>query len=609
MLSADFSGRGGASLAIGLASDDPNVLRTYLDRYRLVFRTRLTSVTALVAAVAASLTLKVAAEFAVVHYALFGLFIWAVEHARARVAEPGAGARLRWQSMILAFLIAAHGTGMALYVDHIAPKLHFESVLLIMTLVGLTGLQVHLSAAGFLLAMAPPILCFVVVTRPEWRQGDIVPHLWAGGLFIFAMLAAAWRQQRTDAESAMAAAALARRNDELQAALRAAEDASRAKTEFLAVTSHEVRTPLNAVLTMAGVLSRELRGPRHRDLARSIETAAGMLLQLLNGILEFTRTESGKATLHPGPVHLPDLIGRVEAVWRARCEDAGLSLRCDVGGPEAALSVLSDSGRLEQTLVNLISNAHKFSPAGSEILVRCRARRARAGSARLRLEVLDRGPGIRPEDQARIFEAFEQTDVGRDKGGAGLGLAICRGNVELMGGRFGRDDRPGGGSVFWLELHAPLADRQTAADREAPAPALAALRILAAEDNPANRQVLKLILEPLGASLDVVANGAEAVTAARAGYDLILMDAKMPVMDGSEATARIRAEEAGAGRRTPIVMVTANVFPDDMARYLADGADAVVAKPIEVSQLFAVIGDLILQPAPQAVPRRRRRRA
>jgi signal transduction histidine kinase len=586
-------------VTIGWASDDPILLRTYIARYRVVFRVRLISVTALALAVAVSFSLTTALAFAAVQYLLFGLFIWAVEYANRRWDAPTTPQRLRLWALVLGFLIACHGNWLALYVNTAAPSLHVECVLLVITLFVLAGLQVHLSVPSLLLNVAPSFVTLFLITRPE-QTGDLTPHLWGGGLFFFAILAASWRQQSTDHQSGLAAAALARRNEELQAALALAEAASRAKTDFLAVTSHEVRTPLNAVLTMAGVLAREVRNRRHAHLARTIETAGSMLLQLLNGILDFTRAEAGKATLDLATFDIKALVARLEAVWRPRCEEAGLSLRCEVETGADCAWVQADAGRIEQTLVNLISNAEKFSPPGAEILVRCHAGSAGPRRVGLRFEVLDRGPGVAPEDHTRIFEAFEQTAAGRDKGGAGLGLAICRSNIGLMGGAFGRDDRAGGGSTFWLEIETTRADAADLAADDAP-PCLVAsrrLRILAADDHPTNREVLKLILDPFEVDLDLVDDGAQAVAAAAGAYDLILMDAKMPVLDGVEATRRIRAAELDQARRTPIIMVTANVFPDDIERYAAAGADEVLGKPIDIRLLVEAIERFSADPQP-----------
>lgn len=434
--------------------EDPIVLATYVERFRVVFRTRLVSVTALVLAVGMSFSAVTAAQFAVAHYALFALYIWAVEHAGRRSDEPRVVARLKVQSLVLSCLIACHSTWLAIHVDAAAPTLHPETVLLLITLTVLAGLQVHLSWTSFLLTMAAPLMGLAFITRHD-AEGSLTAHLWAGVLFSFAILAASGRQQLSDRQSARAAADLARRNAELEAALVDAEAASRAKSDFLALTSHEVRTPLNAVLGMAGVLARETTSPRHGKLARGIELAGGSLLRLLNGILELTRLDAGAA--RASPAEITALMERVET-------------------------------------------------------------------------------GAQPGEPPAIPERDPSTDA-----------------------------EPG-----------------------------RRLRILAAEDNAANRQVLKLILTQPGLDLEIVEDGAQAVAAFAAGdFDVVLMDARMPVMGGLDAVRAIRHLEAASGRRTPIAMVTANTFPDDIAAYEAAGADRVVPKPIEVSTLLGCLEQLL----------------
>ncbi len=619
--------------------DDRIVLQTYIERFAVVFRTRLVSVTALALALAVCVSPTLSIQYGVVHFALYGLYMLAVGHARRQISAPGAFARLRWRSAVIGGLIAFHGAWLAWHLDSIAPALHTEAVLLAMTLFILAGLQVHLSNIGFLVAVTPPLIILGLLTRADNTQGALTTHLWAGGVFCFAMLASAWRQYASDRQSAAAAAVLAHRNAELQTALTRAEAASRAKTDLLACTSHEVRTPLNAVMTMAAVLAREASSPRHLELARGVEAAGGMLTRLLNGVLDFTRQEPGMNVLRPERIDVAELLSQIAAVWRPKCDQAGLILRIEPPAPpsdpahgDRAWILDADLGRVEQTIVNLVANAVKFTPRGSEILVRAQARLLAPDAdtpprAALRFEVVDGGPGVSEADRERIFEAYEQTGAGRLAGGAGLGLAICRRNMELIGGRIGyearpRDDTGQGGSIFWIEFEAPL----TAPAASTPArllppaarplvpaqPAGRRLRILAAEDNPANREVLRLIFEMVDVGLDMVENGQEAVEAAArslaggAPYDIILMDANMPVLDGVEAVREIRAAEAAAdrdgspARRTPIAMVTANVFDEDIARYLEAGADQVVPKPIEVRALLTCIDSLtalVVEPA------------
>lgn len=634
-------------MTVASPQDDPNVLQTYIERYAVVFKTRLISVTALCVALAVCISPMLGVQYAVLHLPLYAIYILAVRQAGRHADDPRAFARLRWQSIFMSGLIALHGAWLAFHIDVVAPQFHTEAVLLALTLFILAGLQVHLSGIGFVVAVTPPLISLGIITRVESGDGGLTPHLWGGGVFCFAMLASAWRQYTSDRQSAYAAAVLAHRNAELQSALNDAEAANRAKTDFLACTSHEVRTPLNAVITMAGVLAREAASPRHAELARGVEAAGGMLTRLLNGVLDFTRQEPGMGVLRPERIDVAELLSQIASVWRPKCDQAGLVLRIEapedltgVDGAPCPWIVDADLGRVEQTVVNLVANAVKFTPRGGEIVVRAEARLVPTDPgaprrAALRFEIVDGGPGVPEADRARIFEAYEQTESGRLAGGTGLGLAICRRNMELIGGRIGRDERPRdeagrGGSIFWLEFEAPLTASVARAEPVVLGPAAVAvqavaaqtapdeaagprLRILAAEDNPANREVLKLIFEMFDVDLEMVENGREAVqavTLARLSgrpYDIVLMDANMPVLDGLGAVREIRAagETVAAltglpAPRTPIAMVTANVFPEDVARYIEAGADQVIAKPIEVRALLDCIGALTQPAATQA---------
>jgi len=578
------------------------MLGSYAPRFRYVFVSRMLTILGLAAAVGMAFSWLVALVYLVVHAAALGLYIWMVEHAVRDSREPAPITWLARRSAPMSLLVSVPSVALALYVDHASPDLHVECVVLTMTLVFLMGVQVHLTNAGFLASVAPPILGLLAIAHTGPAETPY-PHLAAGVLFTAAALASSWRQKQSDHLSAVRAADLADRNAALEAALvlareqtSRAEAASRAKTELLAVTSHEVRTPLNAVLAMAAALEREAPSPRHAKLASDIGVAGAMLLRLLNGVLDFVSMEMGKAKLAPVPTHVGEMVEGIGAVWRTQCEAKGIGLAVEVAGDPDALGVSIDAPKVEQVLINLLSNAVKLTPTGGDLLIRARASSARGDRSRLRFEVADRGPGVPPDDRARIFEAFEQTAKGREAGGAGLGLTICRGSVSLMDGNLGFEDRPGGGSVFWFEIDAPKASRLTEMARAEPAMALISARILAADDNSTNREVLKLVLGPMGVDLVLVENGAEAVAAAAlGGFDAILMDAKMPVMDGEAAVREIRAAEARQGRRTPIVMLTANVFPEDVARYLACGAGQVLAKPIDVKALYACLSDLAEQ--------------
>ena len=395
---------------------------------------------------------------------------------------------------------------------------------------------------------------------------------------------------------------------EAKAARRIAESASRAKSDFLAVTSHEVRTPLNAVLGLAEALKSEPLTTRQASLVDGVLDAGAMLLRLLNAVLDVTRIESGKMDLNVEPFDLCRCAQTVVEIWRPRAEERAVTLTHRLDEMPGEHGLLSDRGKIEQVMVNFISNALKFTPVGGRIDVRLIGRDEDDGRYIARLEVSDQGPGIPISERERIFRPFEQTAAGRAAGGAGLGLSICAGHAALLGGSIGVETAPGGGSRFWMEFPAKFAtlEQVTPAPPPPPAPLTphpgaladappvdpAALRVLAAEDHPANRLVLQALLEPAGVAIAFVENGADAVeTVARSSFDLVLMDVNMPVMDGVSALKAIRALR-GRQAVTPVYMVTANVFEEDVQRYLAAGADGVLKKPIDVRELFALVAQV-----------------
>ena len=374
----------------------------------------------------------------------------------------------------------------------------------------------------------------------------------------------------------------------------AAEAASRAKSMFLAVTSHEVRTPLNAVLGLAGALRREPLTPGQEELAQGVLDAGSLLLRLLNAVLDLSKIESGRMSLEMAPFDPRHAARSILKVWEAKATEIGVRLELDLTGLPDPCMLVSDVAKIEQTLVNLLSNAIKFSPPDGCVTVGL-AGQAAEGGLRVLVEVIDDGPGVAPADRERVFQPFEQGDAGRAAGGTGLGLSICAGHVGLLGGDIGTDRTADGRSRFWFDFTAGVTED---ADAPAQAPAPDAmpsdrpLRILAAEDNAANRKVLRLVLDQFDVALTLVEDGAAAVAAARAqAFDLVLMDANMPVMDGVEAVRAIRAM-GGAFAALPIHMLTANVFEDDIRRYLAAGADGVLSKPIDLRALLSVLNDV-----------------
>ncbi len=368
----------------------------------------------------------------------------------------------------------------------------------------------------------------------------------------------------------------------------AAEEANRAKSDFLAVMSHEIRTPLNGVLGMAQAMDMEPLAPLQRDRLHVIRESGGALMALLDDLLDISRLEAGRLTLEEGDFDLRAVAESAHAVFAAQARAKGLAFTLEID-PALAGLWRGDAGRVRQVLSSLISNGVKFTHAG-EVAVRL----ARSPTG-VRFEVTDTGIGIAPDRVARLFEKFVVVDASatRAYGGVGLGLAICQELSRAMGGAITVGSAPDLGSTFALDL--PLQPVETAAAVPEPAdPAQLAerpIRVLAAEDNPVNRMVLRALLAQLNLDPTIVENGAEAVRAwESAHWDLILMDVQMPLMDGPTATMTIRAREAVLGRpRTPILAVTANTMAHQLASYRAAGMDDVVPKPLNVTELFGAM--------------------
>ncbi len=385
--------------------------------------------------------------------------------------------------------------------------------------------------------------------------------------------------------------ALQRTLSELVQARDAANAANVLKSQFLANMSHEIRTPLNGVLAMAEVMSMGELASVQRERLDVIRQSGGLLLAVLNDVLDLSKIEAGKLALLVDDFDLESVVGPTRESFAVMAERKGLTFTLDVA--DAARGAWrGDADRIRQVLGNLVSNAIKFTLQGE---VEASFDLAPHSGA-LRLTVRDTGVGIASEKQAALFEKFTQADntATRRFGGTGLGLAICRELTQMMGGVISVESREGRGSVFCVEL--PLERGEMALDRvaEAQAPEATdegALRLLAAEDNPTNQQVLAAVMGSLGLEVEIVADGKLAFEAWRAGtYDLILMDIQMPVMDGIDSARAIRAAEAETGRRrTPIVALTANALSHQVEEYLAAGMDGHVAKPIEIAKLYDAI--------------------
>jgi two-component system, sensor histidine kinase len=374
----------------------------------------------------------------------------------------------------------------------------------------------------------------------------------------------------------------------------AAQDASRLKSQFLANMSHEVRTPLNGILGMAQALLRERLPRGQRERIEVIERSGQALLCVLNDVLDLGEIESGRLRIEVAPFDLEALVREAGAVAATLAESKGVAFAVDIA-PEALGGWAGDAVRLRQLLYNLISNGLKFTPQG-EVRVRVAPLADREG---LSFTVSDTGIGIAAEALPRLFGKFVQGEAGATRrfGGAGLGLAICRRLVDLMGGDIAVESAPGQGSSFRVDLPLARAELAPDASREAdPAP----LRVLVAEDNATNQQVVRTVLNALGVDPVIVADGRAAVEAWRGGaFDLVLMDIQMPVRDGLTATRDIRRIEEEEGLApTRIVALTANAMQHQLEEYAAAGMDGLVPKPIMVDRLQAALaGGAPLYPA------------
>ena len=377
---------------------------------------------------------------------------------------------------------------------------------------------------------------------------------------------------------------------ELEAARLECERANTAKSRFLAMMSHEIRTPMNGVLGTAELLAHSSLDDAQRRLVETARRSGATMLALIDDLLDLSRIEAGKLTLHESRFELDLLIEDVLQLVAPGAHAKGLGCHGRLA-PDLPAQVVGDALRLRQVLTNLLANAIKFTDAG-RVELAAKVLERSADAVRLRFEVSDTGPGVEVEHQATVFEAFTQADASttRRHGGSGLGLAIVKQLVQLLGGEVGVLSRSGAGATFWFEL--PFALEQPGAidagreDAAAPPEPPLDARILLVEDNPVNQLVVLAMLELLGCRVDLADDGLAACEAAAAQrYDLVLMDLHMPRMDGLTATARIRADAAGASRASPIVALSAAALPEDRARCAAAGMVDFIAKPVDLARL------------------------
>ncbi|TWA76494.1 signal transduction histidine kinase [Azospirillum brasilense] len=383
---------------------------------------------------------------------------------------------------------------------------------------------------------------------------------------------------------------LKRREQELRAAMEEARAGSRAKEDFLATMSHEIRTPMNGVIGFADMLLETPLTAEQRRYASQVREAGRSLLTVINDVLDLSKLEAGKLDLVCVPFRLDDLADRCEAIVRLAADQKGLEIHTSVSAAARGY-VMGDPDRVRQILLNLLGNAVKFTDTGS-VRLTVKAMGDESGPRRYTVTVSDTGIGVPEDRQRELFQRFSQLDRGR--GGTGLGLAICRRLVELMGGEIGVESRPGVGSTFWFSLPLKPASAPERDDHDGGAlthhqPSSRGARILLAEDLAMNRDLVIAMLTRAGHHVDAVPDGAAAVTAVQErAYDLVLMDVQMPVMDGLEATRRIRALP-GAPGRVPILALSAGVLAVEVERCRQAGMDDHLAKPLEKNKLLAAV--------------------
>ena len=380
-------------------------------------------------------------------------------------------------------------------------------------------------------------------------------------------------------------------------ALRSAERASKAKTDFLSNMSHDIRTPMNAIIGITTLMKNELHQPEKlAEHLGKLETSGQLLLGIINNILDMSRIESGKTTLNVEKMNLPQQVSQLDSIIRQQAGQRRQTFTVNTHLQHE--NVLADPNRLNQVLMNILSNAVKYTPKGGHIRLEMEELPRNEHFARYRFVVQDDGIGMSEEFQKTLFDPFTREErSGTNKvQGTGLGMAITKSIVDLMGGSISVESAPGRGTRFEVVLEFPIdtesdhAQKVQALPEEAEETSpLSGMKFLCAEDNAINAEILEMLLEANGASCTICSNGQEIVDAfasVKPGeYDMILMDVQMPVMDGLEATRRIRNGENPLGRIIPILAMTANAFLEDMQKSKEAGMDEHLSKPVDIAAL------------------------
>ena len=431
--------------------------------------------------------------------------------------------------------------------------------------------EVAVSTAEIWLALGLPFVVAGVMVL--WVM------VWSG-YSVGALMERTWQQNQL----------LVERSEALTKARDDAQAASAEKASLLANMSHEIRTPMTGVLGLSELLLRGDIEAEDRQHVEQIQQSASSLVAIINDILDFSKLEAGRVSLKPAPVQVRTAVGRSLAGLVVEAREKGLLFSIDVD-PDVPPWIELDALRLGQVLLNLAGNAVKFTDEG-EVRVAVTSR-ADCDGLVLKIEVTDTGDGISVEDQAQIFEHFSQGSAGGERGtGTGLGLTITRQLVDLMRGELRLESTVGQGSTFWIELPTRVVDAP-AVQPQGHVQVDASLSVLVVEDHELNRKILCRMLETLGLAPSVACNGREAVAAVSEGrFDLVLMDCRMPVMDGLEAARAIRAAEADGSSRVRIVALTGNTSAEDLDACRRAGMDGMVPKPVALEDLRALLAEI-----------------
>ena len=397
----------------------------------------------------------------------------------------------------------------------------------------------------------------------------------------------------------------------VEAALEVAEKASKAKTDFLSNMSHDIRTPMNAIIGITTLMKNELHQPeRLAEHLGKLETSGRLLLGIINDILDMSRIESGKTTLNIEKMNISQQVSQLDSIIRQQASQRRQTFTVETHMQHE--NVLADPNRLNQVLMNILSNAVKYTPTGGHIRLEVEELPRNEHYARYRFVVQDDGIGMSADYQKTLFDPFTREErSGTNKvQGTGLGMAITKSVIDLMGGSISVESATGKGTRFEVVLEFPIdteADTvqqaQALPEEEETTSPLSGMKFLCAEDNAINAEILQMLLETKGASCTICPNGQEIVDAFASvkpgDYDMILMDVQMPVMDGLEATRRIRSGENPLGRTIPILAMTANAFLEDMQKSKDAGMDEHLSKPVDISALEQTVKRFRVTPPPK----------